>query len=107
MKKVMARCLPGKAWRVGTQANVETWDEFAAQMGIRLHRARVERGLSQEAVAFRAGLTRYTYQRYERGVSQSGLAANPTLRSLVALAQVLDVSLFELLPSNFPDVTLR
>lgn len=76
-------------------------------MGLLLHRARVDRGLSQEAVAFRAGLTRYTYQRYERGISQSGEAANPTLRSLVALAQVFDMPLQELLPSSFPDVTTR
>ncbi len=89
------------------EANAQTWAESAAQMGILLHRARVDRGLSQEAVAFRAGLTRYTYQRYERGVSQSGQAANPTLRSLVALAQVFDVPLQDLLPSSFPDVTSR
>lgn len=88
-------------------ANAQTWAESAAQLGIRLHRARIDRGLSQEAVAFRAGLTRYTYQRYERGVSQSGQPANPTLRSLVALAQVLDVPLQDLLPSSFPDVTSR
>lgn len=89
------------------EPNAQTWAESAAQMGILLHRARVDRGLSQEAVAFRAGLTRYTYQRYERGVSQSGQAANPTLRSLVALAQVLDVPLADLLPSSFPDLTSR
>ncbi|MFJ4225409.1 helix-turn-helix domain-containing protein [Microbacterium sp. NPDC089695] len=88
-------------------SSTDDWAEFAKGMGIRLHRFRIDRGLSQESVAYRAGLTRYTYQRYERGVSQSGQAANPSLRSLIALSQVLEIRLDELLPSDLPDVTTR
>ncbi len=31
-------------------------------------------------MAYRAGLTRYTYQKYEKGESRPGHPANPTLQ---------------------------
>ncbi|GAA1218389.1 hypothetical protein GCM10009587_23260 [Microbacterium maritypicum] len=83
------------------------WEAFAGELGVNLHRARIASGLSQEAVAYRAGLTRYTYQAYERGRSQAHTPANPTLFVMVALSQVLDVPLHKLLPSDLPDVTTR
>lgn len=63
--------------------------------------------MSQEEVAYRAGMTRYTYQKYEKGESRPGMPANPTLRSLLALSQVLDVPLSDLVPGNAPDLTSR
>lgn len=83
------------------------WRDYAIALGLRIHRLRAARGLSQEAVAYRAGLTRFTYQRYERGEAQSGLPSNPSLRTLIALSQVFEVSLDELLPLDKPDVTIR
>ncbi|MGI0522135.1 helix-turn-helix transcriptional regulator [Microbacterium maritypicum] len=85
----------------------EKWRKFAAELGLQIHRLRVSRGLSQEAVAYRAGLTRFTYQRYERGEAQSGAPSNPTLRTLLALAQVFGVTIQELIPAGQPDVTAR
>lgn len=85
----------------------DAWRTFAAELGHQIHRLRVSKGLSQEAVAYRAGLARFTYQRYERGEAQSGAPSNPTLRTLLALAQIFDVSLQELIPATHPDVTAR
>lgn len=88
-------------------ADDRDWRGFAAELGLRIHRLRVSKGLSQEAVAYRAGLTRFTYQRYERGEAQSGAPSNPTLRTLLALAQVFEVTLQDLVPTDHPDVTTR
>lgn len=83
------------------------WQRFASDLGHQIHRLRVDRGLSQEAVAYRAGLSRLTYLKYEQGEAQSGAPSNPTLRTLVALSQVFDVPLEDLIPANAPDVTTR
>lgn len=85
----------------------DEWVDFAVALGLQLRRLRLDRELSQEAVAYRAGLTRYTYQRYERGEAQSGAASNPTLHTLLALSQVFGVTVQELLPADIPDVTIR
>lgn len=85
----------------------EGWQEFAVELGHQIRRLRVSKDLSQEALAFRAGLTRFTVQRYEAGEGQAGSPANPSLRTVIALSQVLDVPLEDLLPANRPDVTSR
>ncbi|WP_101845315.1 helix-turn-helix transcriptional regulator [Zhihengliuella sp. ISTPL4] len=92
--------------RSGSGAS-DGWSEFATELGLQIYRLRVAKGLSQEAVAYRAGLTRFTYQRYERGEAQSGAPSNPSLRTLLALSQVLEVPIQELLPQEMPDVTTR
>ncbi|MEV4735181.1 helix-turn-helix transcriptional regulator [Microbacterium sp. LWO14-1.2] len=58
-------------------------------------------------MAYRAGLSRLTYIRYERGQAQSGAPANPSLKTLLALSQVFEIPLQELLPDDKPDVTAR
>ncbi|WP_300682805.1 helix-turn-helix transcriptional regulator [Nocardioides sp.] len=83
-----------------------TWDEYGRALGVNLQRARRDVGLSQEWVAHRAGISAYTYQKFEKGESKPGTPMNPQLRTLVALAQVLEVPLFELLPPTFPELTL-
>lgn len=83
------------------------WGRYALELATSLRRARVAAGLSQEQTAYRAGLTRYTYQKYERGESRPGTAANPSLRTLLALAQVLEVKIEVLLPVNVPDLRSR
>jgi transcriptional regulator with XRE-family HTH domain len=85
----------------------EAWVAYAAELATNLRRLRMARGLSQEHVAYRAGLTRFTYQKYEKGESRPGSGANPTLRTLLALAQTLEASLAELLPAEAPDLRLR
>ncbi len=72
-----------------------------------LRRAREDAGLSQEQVAYRAGLTRYTYQKYEKGESRPGSPANPTLRTMLALSQVLGVAVASLIPPDAPDIRSR
>ncbi|TBN57248.1 XRE family transcriptional regulator [Glaciihabitans arcticus] len=69
------------------------WAAYASALGQRLHRIRIERGLSQEDLAYAAGLSRYTYQKFEKGESRPGSPANPSLRNILAIASVLDVDL--------------
>ncbi|RLK49326.1 helix-turn-helix transcriptional regulator [Microbacterium telephonicum] len=87
--------------------HAEGWREYAVQLGLNLQAVRVERGLSQEDVAYRARLTRFTYQKYEKGESKPGEPTNLTIRTLLALTQVLEVSLEDLLPDDVPDLLLR
>ena len=83
------------------------WSAFAQRLATSLRSARARANLSQEDVAYRAGLTRYTYQKNEQGESRPGHPANPTLRTLLALAQVLGVGLIDLVPTDVPDLRSR
>ena len=83
-----------------------TWDEFGREIGLRLQRARESRGLSQERTAHLAGIAAYTYQKFEKGESRPGAPLNPRLSTLVALCQVLDISLEDLVPDPAPSVRL-
>lgn len=83
-----------------------TWDEFAREVGARLHRARVRQGLSQERVAHLAGIAGFTYQKFEKGESRPGTPLNPRLTTLLALCQVLDIKVEDLLPEA-PDLRFR
>lgn len=80
------------------------WDRYAVELGHSLKRHRNAHGLSQEQLAYEAGLSRYTYQKFEKGESMPGTPANPSLRNIMALAQALGVSLDELLPTPWPDL---
>lgn len=82
-----------------------TWEAFARDLGLNLLRARQDKGMSQERLAHAAGIAAYTYQKFEKGESKPGTPMNPRLTTLVALSQVLDVPLLELLPPRFPDLT--
>lgn len=84
-----------------------TWAEFAEQIGTTLHRARIARGYSQEYVAYTAGLSRYTYQKFEKGESRPGTPANPSLQNILALCQVLEITLADLLPTRLPNLLER
>ena len=90
-----------------TRPEDEAWSDYAGQIATNLRRLRAEAGLSQEDVAYRSGLTRYTYQKYEKGESRPGMPANPSLRSLLALSQVLEVPLADLVPGDVPDLRNR
>jgi transcriptional regulator with XRE-family HTH domain len=82
-----------------------TWETFARELGLNLLRARQATGLSQERIAHAAGIAAYTYQKFEKGESKPGSPMNPRLNTLVALSQVLEVPLVDLLPRKFPDLT--
>lgn len=90
-----------------TRPEDEAWTHYASQLATNLRRLRAEAGLSQEDVAYRSGLTRYTYQKYEKGESKPGAPANPTIRTLLAMSQVLGVALTDILPADAPDLRLR
>lgn len=83
------------------------WSAYAQQLAVALRRVRQEAGLSQEDVAYGAGMSRYTYQKYEKGESRPGMPANPSLRSLFAIAQALGVGLDAILPGGVPDLRSR
>ncbi len=73
-------------------------------MGVSLQRLRLERGLSQERVAHMAGISAYTYQKFEKGESKPGTPMNPRLFTLMSLAEVLGVTLQDLVPENWPNL---
>ena len=78
----------------------EPWDKYARELGVRLHQARIEHGLTQERLAVAAGITTFTYRKLEKGESNPGTPANPRLHTLVALAEVIGVPVAELLPAE-------
>ena len=90
-----------------TRPEDTAWSDYAGEIAANLRRIRHEAGLSQEDVAYRSGLTRYTYQKYEKGESKPGTPANPTIRTLLAMSQALGVSLMDILPAKIPDLRLR
>lgn len=90
-----------------SRPDADDWRTFAAELGHNLQRARLAKGLTQDQVAYRARLSRFTYQKYESGLSRPDLPANPTIKSLLAIAQVLEVGLGSLLPADLPDLTAR
>jgi transcriptional regulator with XRE-family HTH domain len=83
-----------------------TWESFGREIGIRLQRARERKGLSQERTAHLAGIAAYTYQKFEKGESRPGAPLNPRLATLVALCQVLDLTLQDLIPESAPRARL-
>ena len=54
-------------------------------------------------LAHLAGISAYTYQKFEKGESKPGTPMNPRLFTLLALADVLQVGLEDLLPAAWPD----
>ncbi len=76
------------------------WDDYVRELGLTLQRRRLALALSQEEVAYTAGITRSHYQQLEKGRSRPGEAANPSLFTLASLADVLNVELVELLPGT-------
>ncbi|MEV8274319.1 helix-turn-helix transcriptional regulator [Microbacterium sp. NPDC077184] len=83
------------------------WDKYVGEIGANIHRLRIARGYSQDRVAYEANLSRYTYQQLERGRSSPQRTSNPRLMTLLAIAQVLEVPLDDLLPDAMPDLTAR
>lgn len=82
------------------------WATYARELGVNLLRARVNKHLSQEKLAHLAGISAFTYYKYEKGESRPGTPMNPRLVTIVALSQALDVRLVDLLPQAAPDMTV-
>lgn len=47
------------------------------------------------------------HQKLEKGESRPGTPANPTVKTLLAVAQVLGVTITDLLPTETPDLTIH
>ncbi len=84
----------------------DSWAGYARDLGIRLQQERLRRGLTQERLAVAAGITAFTYRKLEKGESNPGTPANPQLRTLVALAEVMDVPVASLLPPEPGDIAI-
>ena len=65
-------------------------DDYQTAFGLHLRRMRVQRGTTQEEVAFRAGIHVTYLSGIERG------ARNPSLKNIRAIAKALDVNTSEL-----------
>lgn len=85
--------------------SARAWETYARELGHNLNKLRNERGLSQEGLAHAAGISAFTYQKFEKGESRPGTPMNPRLITLVSLSQVLGVSVQQLLPPGVPDMT--
>lgn len=86
-------------------ATSEAWAAFAKEFGHNLRRARDTRRLTQEQLIERAGISLYAYQQYERGAStRGGAPTNPRLATVLAICEVLEVPIAELLP-DVPSLT--
>lgn len=81
------------------------WAAYAREVGHNLKRARAALGMSQDDIAFRAGIAPNTYQKFEKGESKPGTPLNPELLTMVALSQALEVEVGDLLPPGAPDLT--
>lgn len=86
------------------KAAPEEWRSYALALGLKIQKRRLELGLTQEQTAYAAGLTRSHFQQLERGLSRLDSPANPSLISIVAIAQVLQTDAQALLPPNAPDM---
>ena len=80
--------------RKGEQASQRQSQEF----GLRLQRRRRDLGLTQEAVANTAGLSRTYYGSLEKGVGDRSRnePANPSMVALIQVAGALDCSVGDL-----------
>ncbi len=87
------------------QERAEAYRAYALEFGHILKRARARTGLSQVRIAEIAGLSDYTYQKFEQGESGRGDPANPRLTTLLALSRALEIPLIDLFPQDPPDLT--
>lgn len=83
----------------------EAWTKYTRELGVNLLRARIAKDISQERLAHLAGISAFTYQKYEKGQSRPGTPMNPRLMTIVAICQVLELPLSEVLPRDPPDMT--
>lgn len=101
-----ARGVWSQAGLVAISTTGDPWATYARDLGVNLARARQAADLSQERVAHAAGISTFTYRKLEKGESNPGTPANPRLRTLVALAEVLRIQTCDLLPPKVPPVAV-
>lgn len=96
-------CLHGKGCDVARRREPELERRLADALAARLRELRRPTGLSQEQVAQAAGLHRNHYQLLESGLSdrKKKTPANPRLSTLVALCEVYDTPVPDLVVDMF------
>ncbi|MFT3773938.1 MAG: helix-turn-helix transcriptional regulator [Minicystis sp.] len=67
------------------------------EVGRRIHRARVDAGMTQDAAAAAAGIDLKRWQRLEQG------SVNATVKTLVRVAEALGISFWDLLVAASPE----
>ena len=77
-----------------------TKENYSSELSRRMRMLRFKSGYTQEEVAQRAGISTYTYQKFEKGESRPGHPMNPTLSTLIALSDVFDIDVRDLLLST-------
>ncbi|MPT14551.1 MAG: XRE family transcriptional regulator [Microbacterium sp.] len=79
-------------------------DEGAKRLGQTLRRLRSDRGLSQESLAFQAGITKNQLQLLEAGRASGRKGetgpSNPRMSTLTGLASVLNVTVAGLMDAS-------
>jgi transcriptional regulator with XRE-family HTH domain len=88
------------------RGTTDPWELYARDLGINLLRAREASGLSQERLAHAAGVSTFTYRKLEKGESNPGTPANPRLKTLVAVAEILGTDITQLLPPKAPKIAV-
>ena len=83
-----------------------TWEDYARELGINIARARTAKGYSQDRFAAEAGLRASPTGSLKEG-NRPRHPPNPRLRSILAVAQALDIELADLLPKHTPDLRRR
>ncbi len=87
-----------KSWRMEkSDVCIELERSYAARLAQRLRVLRDERNVRQEYVAYRAGISTFTYQKFEKGESNPGKPMNPRLSTLIALTQAFGLEPWELI----------
>jgi transcriptional regulator with XRE-family HTH domain len=84
---------------MASRAVPRTWEAYAKELGVELQRRRIERGITQEDLAHKAGLTRTHYQQIERGSWKKDTPSNPSTKIMARLAQALDLEIGDIAPS--------
>ena len=77
--------------------SIELQQHYADELAQRLRVLRFELGVSQEYIAQRAGLSTFTYQKFEKGESNPGKPMNPRLSTIIALARAFNIEPWELI----------
>ena len=90
-----------------TNHDANTWEKYIKTVGLNIQRERINRNMSQEQLAYSAGISRFSYQQLEKGESRPHSPANPALRNIMAISQILEVPLDTLLPVDWPDLRAR
>lgn len=72
---------------------------FMKLLGERIRRERRERGLTQEQLAAKSGVGEASIARLEAGRVESGTIQDPRLSTLVKIANALDMTVHDLLPT--------